>query len=212
VCNIADNPLTLFQLLHRVLHLNLEQRRRRGARFRWEEVTPAAGELEQFTGSPFWESIGEEEGQKKDIALGADVRGVGCSGRSLPHARATRVWFRSGPPACACSRHPRHALRASAPPPVPGQAARARASPAHTCSLAVSRAEPEPQPPPEATPRTGSPAARAFRLVAASSRLRPWPRRSGPTPDCPRACALRQELSRRREEGKEHLDRVAACG
>jgi hypothetical protein len=36
-----------------------------GVRFQWEEVKPRAGELEPFTGSLFWGSEGEQEGQKE---------------------------------------------------------------------------------------------------------------------------------------------------
>ncbi|XP_025828623.1 uncharacterized protein LOC112903591 [Panicum hallii] len=115
-------------------------------------------------------------------------------------ARVVHAWPASALEPSHASARPRHL--APAPPawilrlaePHARSRARARASPAHTCSLAVSRAEPEPQPPPEATPRTGSPTARALRPVAASSRLRAachagalgraaWgPRRTAPVP------------------------------
>jgi hypothetical protein len=36
--DFAENTLTLSQLLHRVLHMNWKQRRRRGVRFQWEEL------------------------------------------------------------------------------------------------------------------------------------------------------------------------------
>jgi hypothetical protein len=53
-----------------------------GARFQREDVMPAAGELEQFTRSPFWGSKGEQEGQKEVLGGGeAELSGADCSGR-----------------------------------------------------------------------------------------------------------------------------------
>jgi hypothetical protein len=69
---------------------------------------PTAGEVEQLTGSPFWGSKGEEEGQKEVFGVGgAELRGASCSGRGgqgrrcssgLGESRggAALVWGRTG--------------------------------------------------------------------------------------------------------------------
>jgi hypothetical protein len=144
-----------------------------GARFQWEEVMPGAEELEPFTGSPFWGSEGEQEGQKEVLDGGEtratlELRRAGCSGRTSADSlrpSLPRAWARSAcppaeprPPAAAGpaarlgrSLWPRRSLRLHLPRPAQRLAlplarsrARARASPAHTCSLAVRRAEPAP--------------------------------------------------------------------
>jgi hypothetical protein len=129
----------------------------------------------------------------------AELSGADSSGRSLPHAYARRA------PGSARGRPPARApavrtTRAHAPEPhLPTPARSLSAAPSLSRSR---RLKPRP------TPARLLPAPPARRL----QRQRPWPCRSGPTPDRPCACALRLELSRRREEGKEHLDRDAACG
>jgi hypothetical protein len=78
-------------LLHEVLYASLKQRRRRGARFQRKEAMPAAGEVEQYTGNPFWGSKNEEEGHKGDIGVGGEeeLTGASCSDRP-----GRGVWWR----------------------------------------------------------------------------------------------------------------------
>jgi hypothetical protein len=61
-----------------------------GARFQREEVMPGAGELEPFTGSPFWGSEGEQEGQKEVLDGGeTEFSGAGYSGRGRAGRRCS---------------------------------------------------------------------------------------------------------------------------
>jgi hypothetical protein len=101
---------------------------------------PAVGGVKQLTGDPFWESIGEEEGQKKDIADGGGCQGRDCSGRATPHASALRL---SRPTQRLPNRHRSWARAEPAPlPPASREPVRVRlasATPARRTAAAAAR-------------------------------------------------------------------------
>jgi hypothetical protein len=180
---LAENPLSLFQLSHEVLHLQLEQRKRLGKKMELRDVSCSGRSLKHACATrPPGSARGRPPAQLAPSTTAPNC----CRPRAWPPSAAAQRRFQLARCARAATSRSRSASacapRASMPPPgaTPARARPALApAAASTCyrAHAPSRAPAEPRPPATAGP--------------ARPRARPEPRRLprlGPPPATRTTC------------------------